>query len=315
MELIRGGHNLGPSHRGCVATIGNFDGVHRGHAAVIASLREAADQRGQPATVITFEPHPREFFAPGKAPARLTRLRDKLAALNAMGVERVLCLPFGPRLASMSAQAFVDDLLVGGLGVSFLMVGDDFRFGKDRAGDFQFLAEAGERKGFEVARMPTLMEDGERISSTRIRDALAARDLATAERLLGRPYAIAGRVAHGDRVGRELGWPTVNINFDRTQPPLTGIYAVRVDGPGVTDHPGVASLGTRPTVGGERTLLEVHLFDYQGDLYGAHLTVRFVGWIRDEANLASMEALRDQIARDAEQARALLAPATGSAFP
>jgi len=311
MELIRAGHNLRPSHRGCVATIGNFDGVHRGHAAVIESLREAAGKRAQPATVVTFEPHPREFFAPAEAPARLTRLRDKLAALEALGVERVLCLPFGWRLAGMAPQAFVDELLLGRLGVSFLMVGDDFRFGKERAGDFRFLAEAGEREGFEVARMPTVMEGGERISSTRVRQALADRDLDEAARLLGRTFSIRGRVAHGDRVGRELGWPTVNINFDRTRPPLSGVYAVRVDGPGLEGHAGVASLGIRPTVGGERTLLEVHLFDYQGDLYGAPLTVRFVDWIRDEANLASLEALRDQIGRDAEQARALLAPATG----
>ena len=310
MELIRGGHNLRPSHRGCVATIGNFDGVHRGHAAVIEALREAAAQRGQPATVVTFEPHPREFFTPAKAPARLTRLRDKLAALEALGVERVLCLQFGPGLAGMAPQAFVDELLLDGLGVSFLMVGDDFRFGKDRAGDFQFLADAGEREGFQVQRMPTVMAGTDRISSTRIRQALAERDLGEAARLLGRAFTIRGRVAHGDRVGRELGWPTVNINFDRTNPPLAGIYAVRVDGPGLSGHPGVASLGTRPTVGGERTLLEVHLFDYQGDLYGAQLAVRFVDWIRDEANLASLEALRDQIGRDAEQARALLAPAT-----
>jgi riboflavin kinase/FMN adenylyltransferase len=311
MELIRGGHNLGARHRGCVATIGNFDGVHRGHAAVVTSLRQAGERLCQPPTVITFEPHPREFFAPAKAPPRLTRLRDKLAALDQLGVARVLCLPFGWQLASQSPQAFVDELLVERLGVSFLMVGDDFRFGRDRAGDFAFLAEAGERRGFEVTRMPTVLDDDERISSTRIREALARRDLATAERLLGRAFGISGRVAHGDRIGRELGWPTVNLPFARTQPPLAGVYAVRVDGPGLRDHPGVASLGTRPVVGGESTLLEVHLFDYQGDLYGAHLTVRFKAWIRDEANLPSMAALRDQIGRDAEQARALLGAPAG----
>lgn len=311
MELIRGGHNLRASHRGCVATIGNFDGVHRGHAAVVSSLREAAERLGQPATVITFEPHPREFFAPAKAPPRLTRLRDKLAALADLGVARVLCLPFGWRLAGQSPQGFVDELLLDGLGVSFLMVGDDFRFGRDRAGDFDFLARAGERQGFEVTRMPTVAEGGERISSTRIRDALAQRDLATAERLLGRRFAISGRVAHGDRIGRELGWPTVNLPFHRTQPPLAGVYAVRVDGPGLADYPAVASLGTRPVVGGSSTLLEAHLFDYSGELYGAHLTVRFEAWIRDEANLESMAALQEQIGQDAEQARALLGAPAG----
>lgn len=310
MELIRGGHNLRPGHRGCVATVGNFDGVHRGHAAVIESLAAAAERRGLPSTVVTFEPHPQEHFAPSKAPPRLTRLRDKLAELESLGVARVLCLHFGERLASMAPQAFVDELLLDGLGVSFLMVGDDFRFGHKRAGDFDFLARAGAQKGFDVERMPTVQDSGERVSSTRVRQALAERDLGTAEHLLGHVFAVRGRVANGDRVGRELGWPTINLDFARTRPPLTGVYAVRVDGPGLSDWPGVASLGTRPTVGGERTLLEVHLFDYGGDLYGAHVTVRFVAWIRDEANLASLEALREQIARDADQARALLAPAT-----
>jgi len=302
MELVRGGHNIRPGHRPCVATIGNFDGVHRGHQAVLAALREAAGRYRLPATVITFEPHPREYFAPDSAPGRITRLRDKLQLLEAAGAERVICLAFGRRLASQSAEAFIDELLVDALGVRYLMVGDDFRFGQGRRGDFGMLAAAAEAHGYELERMPTVGEGGERVSSTRVRAALADGDLAAAERLLGRRYRVSGRVARGEALGRELGWPTANLRFGRRPPPMRGIYTVTVHGLGAP-RPGVASLGTRPTVNGRETLLETHLLDFAGDLYGRHIAVEFLAHQRDEARFDDLDALREQIARDAEVAR------------
>ncbi|WP_018717321.1 bifunctional riboflavin kinase/FAD synthetase [Arhodomonas aquaeolei] len=306
MELIRGSHNLVHRHHGCVATIGNFDGVHRGHHAVIARLRERADALGLPATVVTFEPHPLEFFVPERAPPRITGLRDKLAALHGCGIDRVVCLRFGRGLADMPAEAFIDDLLVRRLGVRFLMVGDDFRFGHGRRGGFEMLRTAGETNGFEVERMPTVVDGGSRVSSTRVREALGSGDLATAGRLLGRAYTISGRVARGDAIGRELGWRTANIRFRRSPPPVHGIFAVTLDGLGRRQE-GVASVGTRPTVNGRATLLETHLFDFDGDIYGAHVAVTFRAFLRGEERFDTMEALREQIARDADAARAWFA--------
>jgi riboflavin kinase/FMN adenylyltransferase len=304
MELIRGWHNLRPQHRGCVATIGNFDGVHRGHQAVLTTLRQEARDRGLPSTVIIFEPQPLEYFQPQAAPARLTELRSKLQALDAAGVDRVLCLQFGRRLAQMPAEAFIDELLVERLGVRFLMVGDDFRFGNGRRGDYAMLQAAGTEHGFAAARMPTLLEGDARISSTRLRQALADGDLAAAEQLLGRRYSICGRIVRGQALGRNLGYPTANIAFQRPPPPLHGIFVVQVGGLGERPWPGVASLGTRPTVNGTRTLLEVHLFDYSGDLYGRHLEVEFLQRLRGEERFDSLDALREQMDRDAAAARA-----------
>lgn len=312
MELVRGRHNLKRRHRGCVATIGNFDGVHRGHQAVLADLRGVADRMDLPATVITFEPYPREFFAPDRAPARLTRLRDKLPLFAAQGMDRTLCLAFNAELARMSAERFIEELLVDGLGVRFLMVGDDFRFGQGRAGDYAMLAEHGARLGFQVARMRTVSEGGERISSTRIREALSRGDLAEAECLLGRRYSVEGRVARGDALGRELGWPTANLRFPRRRPPLHGIFTVRVEGAGLNDWPGVASLGTRPTLDGTDYRIEVHLLDFEGDLYGRRIRIHFLEWLRDEARFETLEALTTQIARDVEVARARFALRTTS---
>lgn len=304
MELIRGWHNLQAHHRGCVATIGNFDGVHRGHHAVLATLEQEARRFGLPATVIVFEPQPLEYFRPQAAPARLTGLRSKLQALAATGVARVLCLRFGQRLAQMPAEAFVDELLVERLGVRFLMVGDDFRFGHGRRGDYAMLQTAGERKGFAVARMPTVLEGEARVSSTRVRQALAAGDLAQAAQLLGRRYSICGRVVRGQALGRNLGYPTANIGFQRP-PPLQGIFIVQARLAGEQRYrPAVASLGTRPTVDGTRVLLEVHLFDYSGDLYGQHLEVEFLQRLRGEERFESLDALRRQMDQDAADARA-----------
>jgi riboflavin kinase/FMN adenylyltransferase len=305
VEVIRGMHNLRPRHRGCVATIGNFDGVHRGHRMILDRLRTLAADAGVPATLVTFEPQPREFFEGREVPARLTRLREKLCLLREAGLERVLLLPFNERLAALSAQAVVDDILVSGLGVRHLLVGDDFRFGRGREGDFALLARAGREAGFAVEHLPTLEDDGERVSSSRIRDALAAGDLGLAERLLGHPYFVMGRVTYGRQLGRQLGVPTANVPLHRYRAALEGVFAVEVDGLG-SRRPGVANIGVRPTVEGREPLLEVHLFDYAGDCYGALLTTFFRAKIRDEWKFDSLDALKAQIGRDAEAARSLL---------
>jgi len=311
MRVIRGLHNLEPGHRGCVATIGNFDGVHLGHRAVFGRLREKGVALALPATVITFEPQALEYFAPQTAPARLTRLREKLAALADCGIEQVLLLRFGPKLARMEARRFVQTLLVDALGVRHLLVGDDFRFGRGRDGDFGLLEDMGREYGFTVEDLHTVHHSGERVSSTRIREALARGDLELARHLLGRPYRICGRVGHGDERGRTIGYPTANLNLHRRVSPLRGVYAVMVGG--VADHPwpGVANVGTRPTVpwegrAGEHYLLEVHLFDFAGDLYGRHLEVEFRLKLRDERRFGSFEELKAQIARDSLAARAYL---------
>jgi riboflavin kinase/FMN adenylyltransferase len=310
MRLIRGLHNLRDRDRGCVATIGNFDGVHLGHRAVFQRLLSRGDALGLPATVITFEPQPMEYFAPTVAPARLTRLREKVAAIGQDGIDRILLLEFGPRLAGMDARNFIQHVLVEGLGVRFLLVGDDFRFGRNRAGDYALLerfgAELPAEKSFEVANLSTITHQEERISSTRIRELLATGDFERAKQMLGRPYKICGRVGHGDRRGRTIGFPTANINLHRRVSPLRGVYAVRVHGAAEEARPGVANIGQRPTVAGIDERLEVHLFDFDGDLYGAHLQVEFLLRLRDEQRFESFDALRAQIERDASSARAWL---------
>lgn len=304
MQLVRGLHNLRPYHRGCVATIGNFDGVHRGHQAILTRLRERAQALGVPSCVVIFEPQPREYFSPDTAPARLSRLRDKLELLAAEGIDRVLCLAFNPRLRDLSAAGFVDAILVNGLGVKHLEVGDDFRFGCDRLGDFNFLTEAGHAHGFTVDAARTVEENGVRVSSTEVRNALAEADFAKAGRLLGRPFCISGRVLHGQKLARQLGWPTANVQLKRRRVPLTGVYLVsaRVDG---RVWPGVGNIGTRPTVAGDgRPHLEIHLLDFAGDLYGRRLTVEFHQKLRDEQRFASLEALKSAIEADVAAARA-----------
>lgn len=301
MELIRGAYNLKPGHHGCVATIGNFDGVHLGHGAVLERLREVGDRLGRPTVVMSFEPHPQEVFRPEQAPARLTPLRDKAELVAAAGVDRFVVLPFRPSLWSLSPDDFIDDLLLRRLGVEFLIVGDDFRFGRNRAGDFSTLRRASERAGFELERTPTYRVDGERVSSTRVRRALESGEQEQAQRLLGRVYALSGRVVHGDRIGRELGFPTANIRL-RRRPPMDGILVADVD-VGDGPRPGIASMGTRPTVGGRRALLEVYLLDYTGSLYGRHIRVTFREWLRGQEHYESLDALREQIGRDVAAAR------------
>ena len=303
MRLIRGFHNLRRVHQGSAVTIGNFDGLHRGHRAVLERLHRHAAEHQLLTTVMTFEPTPQEYFAPHTAPVRLQRLRDKLATLEALGVDQVICLRFDRKLAALSAQAFVEQILVAGLGVRYLVVGDDFRFGAGRNGDFAYLCDAGSTHGFEVANTETFFEHGQRISSTRIRAALAAGDLDTAMQLLGRRYRICGRVAAGQQRGRSIGFPTANIHLHRRLSPLRGVFAVRVHGLAPEPLNGVANIGTRPTVDGSHWVLEVHLFDMDADIYGRYLDVEFCARLRDEKKFASFEILKQQIQRDAEQAR------------
>ena len=303
MELIHGLHNLRRRHRGCVATIGNFDGVHLGHQAVLGQLAERGAELGLPTVVITFEPHPREFFARGEVPPRLTRFREKLQALRRFSVARVVCLRFNQALASMPAAAFIRSLLVEGLAVRYLVVGDDFRFGKGREGDFAMLSAAGNEHGFKVAAMHTFNVDGLRVSSTRIREALARDELATAEKLLGRPYRMCGRVVHGDERGRSIGFPTANIYLHRHGSPLGGVYAVEVFGLEKEPLAGVANVGTRPTLGGTESRLEVHLLDFDADIYGRYMHVDFLHKLRPEQRFDSLEELVAQISKDAANAR------------
>lgn len=304
MQLVRGLHNLRPQHRGCAVTIGNFDGVHRGHQAILARLRERARELGVPSCVVIFEPQPREYFSPQTAPARLARLRDKVQLLADEQVDLVLCLAFNKRLSQLSASEFVDTILIDGLGVKHLEVGDDFRFGCDRAGDFDFLTQAGSLQGFTVEAAQTVEMNGLRVSSTQVRKALAAADFERAEQLLGRPFSIEGRVLHGQKLARQLGWPTANVQLKRRRVPLTGVYLVSVDIDGKT-WPGVANIGVRPTVAGDGSAhLEVHLLDFAGDLYGRHLTVAFHHKLRDEQRFASLEALKSAIDADVAAARA-----------
>jgi riboflavin kinase/FMN adenylyltransferase len=283
----------------CALTIGNFDGVHRGHRALVERVIERAREAKLSSCVLTFEPHPREFFAGEAAPARITRLRDKLDLLAQAGAERVHVARFDARFAALAPQRFVEDVLVHGLGMRALIIGRDFRYGAKRAGDFSSLQAAARQHGFALQAMDDVEFEGKRVSSSAIRAALEAGDLRGAERLLGHPYAISGRVAHGAKLGRGLGFPTANIVL-RRPPPVSGIFAVEVDRYGQ----GVASVGRRPTVNPVPIpLLEVHLFDRDEDLYGEHLRVRFLKKLRDEEKYDGLPALQAAIARDARQAR------------
>lgn len=308
MELIRGLHNLRARHRGCVATIGAFDGVHRGHQAVIGDVLARARALGVPATVIVFEPLPREYFAPVEAPARLMSFREKFAVLRALGVDRLLRIRFDARFSAMGAEAFIRRVWVDGLGARHVVVGDDLRFGHDREGNIDLLREAGARHGFGVSPMPTVLLDGERVSSTRLRTVLEAGDFAAAERLLGRPYAMAGKVVYGRQLGATIGVPTANLQLNRLRAPLAGVYAVEVGGLGERLLPAVANVGTRPTVGdGIKANLEVHLLDFGQNVYGRTIDVVFRRRIRDERRFASLDELKARIEADIAEARAFFA--------
>ncbi len=310
MELIRGLHNLRQRHRGCVLSIGNFDGFHRGHQALIARLKQHAARFGVPVAVQIFEPTPREVFAKAAAPGRLATFRDKLAQLQAAGVDRVLCVRFNPRFAAIEAARYVEDVLVGKLGVKVVVIGDDFRFGAGRGGDLALLQTLGARLGFEVEAVDAVMAGGERVSSSAVREALALPDLARAERLLGRPYALGGRVRRGAQLGRKLGMPTVNVPMRRTPALRMGVYAVQVRAAG-REWSGVANLGIRPMLQKEGLeppdcVLEAHVFGEPGSLYGQQVDVRFMKFLRDEQRFESFEALAAQMQEDGAQARAAL---------
>ena len=282
-----------------VLTIGNFDGLHRGHQALLARLTADARRLGLPSALLTFEPHPREFFAPDQAPARLTSLREKLNLIECCNVDRVYVCHFDKRLASLTAENFIVSILVRGLDTRHLIIGDDFRFGRGRAGDLAMLAAAGAAHGFTVEAMATIEWQDERVSSSAVREALEAGDLDHAARLLGRPYCIAGRVVAGEKIGRQLGFPTANVQLRRKRLPLSGIFAVTVSGLDERPLPGAASLGVRPTIGeGLKPVLEVHLLDFDRAVYGSHVTVNFLHKLRDEVKFDALDALKAQIARD-----------------
>ncbi|MGH8633039.1 MAG: bifunctional riboflavin kinase/FAD synthetase [Burkholderiales bacterium] len=285
-------------------TIGNFDGVHLGHQAMLVELKRAAVRLGLPACVLTFEPHPREFFAPDKAPTRLTSLREKLEFLGNCGVDRVHLCRFDYRFAQIAAEDFIERVIARGLGARWLLAGDDFRFGARRAGDLVMLKRDAPRLGLEVCALASVMLDGERVSSTAVRRALAAGELARAERLLGRAYSISGRVVQGDGLGRKLGFPTANVQMKHNRPPLTGIFAVRLHGAAAGPLRGVASLGVRPTVKQQgMPVLEVHALEYEGDLDRRHVRVEFLHKFRDEEKYADLATLTRRIALDVENAR------------
>jgi riboflavin kinase / FMN adenylyltransferase len=305
MELIRGLSNLRPRHQGSVVTIGTFDGIHRGHQALIRRLLEQGDRLSRPAMMLTFEPMPREYLAAANPPARLTSWRERWRALQRTGLSTVLQLRFGESLRCLSGEDFAR-LLARDLKTPAVVVGHDFRFGRNGEANGPMLTEAGRRLGFEVIVVPPVLIDGERVSSSQIRSALEQGDLARAEHLLGRPYSMIGRVVRGQQLGRDLGFPTANLRLGRKRSALQGIFAVRVKGIADEALPGVASLGIRPTVGGTVPVLEAHLFDYGGDLYGREIEVEFVAKLREEECFANLDALVAQMQVDAAQARRIL---------
>ncbi|RYY03484.1 MAG: bifunctional riboflavin kinase/FAD synthetase [Gammaproteobacteria bacterium] len=304
-EFIRGLHNLRPEHKGCVATIGSFDGVHLGHQAILRQLIQVARALNLPAVAIVFEPQPHEFFAGDKAPARLMRMREKLEALWAAGIDKVLCLHFNETLRNLSAEQFIDRVLVQGLAIKHLVVGDDFRFGCDRKGDYALLQTKGAELGFAVTDTHTLEIDGARVSSTRIRHLLEAGNFEEAEKLLGKPYGIYGRVVYGKQLGRQLGVPTANVDLRRYRSPLHGVFAVTaifIDG---SEVKGVANIGVRPTVNGlKKPLLEVHLFNFSRSIYGAVIDVVFHHKLREEKKFNSLDELKAQLQTDIDDAKA-----------
>ncbi len=317
MQVFRGLRHPGIAPA-CALTIGNFDGVHRGHQAMLALLNNEARHRGVPSCVLSFEPHPRDYFAalagkPEQAPRRVATLRDKLSELERCGIDQAVIMRFDARFAGQSPHAFIDDVLVRGLGARYVLVGDDFRFGARRAGDYPMLDAAGARCGFDVARMMSYEVHGLRVSSSAVREALSAGDMQRAAALLGRPYSISGHVLHGRKLGRELGTPTMNLRFAHARPAATGVFAVRVHGLADAALPGVASLGVRPTVeDAGRQLLEVHCLQWPETLgrvgaYGRCIRVELLHKLHDERKYPSIEALREGITRDVADARGWLA--------
>jgi riboflavin kinase/FMN adenylyltransferase len=304
VELIRGLKNLKPRHQGSVASIGNFDGVHLGHLAVLKELKERARESGLPATVVLFEPMPQEYFAPERAPVRLTRFGEKWPLLKAAGVERVLCLRFDRGLATLAPEEFIGQVLIQGLGIKHLTVGDDFRFGRERRGDFAMLKATGETQGFQVETTASFTLEGTRVSSSRIRALLIEGEMEAAARLLGRPYGFSGRVIYGEQLGRKLGFPTANMALRRRQAPVSGIFASRVRGIGERPLAGVSYVGMRPAVGGTRPVLETYLPGYSGEIYGRRLEVDLLHRLREDRHFDSLDALAAQMRQDVQAAAA-----------
>jgi len=307
MQLVRGLINLPEEAAPCALSIGNFDGVHRGHLQILSLLADAAEQRGLSTSLMVFEPQPLEFFLRGKAPSRLYRFTEKLRVLDTLALDRVIALEFNHHLAQMKAEDFIAHILVEQMNVKYLLIGDDFRFGRDRAGDFGLLQSASRQYGFELHSIDSVLESERRVSSTAIRELLRDGEIEAASQLMGRPYMMRGRVVHGKKLGRDIGWPTINIPVRRWHSPMAGVYAVRVAG--IDDDrvlDGVASIGTRPTVNGDGWLLEVHLFDWSGECYGQRVDVEFVEHLRDEEKFENIDVMTLQIERDAEQARKVL---------
>jgi riboflavin kinase/FMN adenylyltransferase len=301
MQILRGLYSN--DTRAVAVTVGNFDGVHLGHQALLEELRAAAQPRGLQTAVVIFEPHPREFFTPQQAPARLTSLREKLELFSTMGVDRVHICRFDAQFAQKTANDFIHALHEK-LHAKFVLIGDDFRFGSGRAGDFALVQKIGAERGFEVAAVHSVLHDGVRISSTAIRTALTSGQIRIAKEYLGRPYSISGRVVHGDATGRKLGYPTANIQMKHNLPPLKGVYVVLAHAEALGVLQGVASLGVRPTLKHDaKAVLEVHLFEFDQQIYGRHLRVEFLQKLRDEQKFNGLEGLTRQIALDVENAK------------
>ncbi len=307
MEIIHGTHNIKPRHHGNVITLGNFDGVHHGHQTLLHHLDAKSKELDVPSLLVTFEPQPREYFAGAEVPPRLTRLREKAVLLARTGLDRLLLLPFNERTAHTSAEWITRNLFHEMLGARYVVVGDDFRFGRNREGDYNFIKSEGEKYGYGVSHMGTLTLAEERVSSSLVREALARGDFRLAEQLLGHEYFIMGRVVYGRQLGRQLGVPTANIRLQRYKAALEGVYCVTVAGIGDTQYEGIANIGVRPTVDGKEPLLEVHVFDFTGNLYGELLTVTFKHKLRDEQAFDGLEALKAQIEQDIQTARSWFA--------
>ena len=319
MRLIRGLYNIPTDFSGCVATIGNFDGVHLGHQAILQQLKKQGEEHQLPTVVMMFEPQPREFFAPDQAPARLANMSEKLQDLANFGIDYVLCLPFNQKLRSMSADQFIQSILLDGLKISHLIVGDDFRFGCDRTGDYQLLQNVGSKFGFSVEDTKTFELEGRRVSSTRVRECLGANDLESVNKLLGRPYRMSGRIGYGRQLGRTIGVPTANVILQRNKLPMTGVYAVKaveievaecnesqvLDQVGqINEWQGVANIGVKPTVAGTpEPSLEVHIFDFSDDVYGKRLSIEFCQKIREEQKFNGLDELKSAIGNDMKVAR------------
>lgn len=303
-EFLRGLHNLRAEHQGNVVTIGAFDGVHRGHQAILKQVVTQAQALSLPSLAMIFEPQPHEYFSGERAPARLMRLGEKVEALFTQGIDRVFCLPFNRSLSQLSADDFIQQVLVQGLGIRYLVVGDDFRFGANRLGDYTLLQQAGQQYGFALTDTSTYLIGDDRVSSTRIREALEAAKFDEVTELLGKPYTISGKVVKGQQLGRELGAPTANVHLHRYRSPLSGVFVVAATLSNGEVLPGVANVGVRPTVCGDtKPILEVHLFDRNDDLYGQNITVEFKQKIREEQRFDSFDLLREQIQKDIQQAK------------